>query len=898
MTEPQLPIEYWDSWLVARNKINNSWTKLLEDVEAFRPSIWENWNWYIWTTDTWIHAEWYTTSFRVDSWYIQYKEENSNVWNNLIAVADLKWDTGNWIESVTATKNWKITTITIEFTEDESPYTFQISDGADWQDGRDWTDWQDWQDWQDGADWNGIAGITTNKVWKITTVTVSYTDGSDPDSFEISDWADGQDGTDGTDGVGISDISTSKYWKITTITISYTDGSTPKTFQISDGQDGRDGTDWEDWQDGVDWNGIASVNSSKTWKVTTVTISFTDGTTPPFSFTVTDWEDWEWSWDVLWPSSSWDENIVVFDWVSWKLIKDSWKKVPTKVSDLTNDSWFQTQQQVSSAISTATANFITKSVSDLTNYYLKSETYTQTEVNNLIWAIQQFHYEIFPNLQSVTTPASNVLYLIWPKWSGSDLYEEYVYTTQFVKIWETSIDLSQYVTITALNTALASYVTSTWLATILNDYVTTSGLSTTLADYVTNSSLATTLNDYATTTALNQALAGKADASDLDTLEDTVSNLSAEVNWKQDELISWTNIKTINGNDLLGSWDIEISWWSDYSWVTKTPWASYQTMQWPCAEWFHIPTSAEFTTLNSIWETLWAWDSSWAVNFSTYLKIPMNWWLNEANWTPANQWYRISLRSSVHWESGKGITFFTDTTTIYLNLESLINRWCNIRPFKDIPVVPDSSWTVLYQGTWTAWIYHNSTLGLISLSSDWTTWITIADKNLWATSVYNYWDTLSEANCWYYYQRGNNYWFARSWATSTTATKVDASSYWPWNYYNSSTFIIWANDSQKWDTSDNANLRWWTTLWLEISLRTIVNIPSSDFLLTAPATLSEWEEYVIRIISEDNYTMTLGTGFTNPWNVDTSLSFYATDQFVFLAVWWELELQPLVATWE
>ena len=90
-------------------------------------------------------------------------------------------------------------------------------------------------------------------------------------------------------------------------------------------------------------------------------------------------------------------------------------------------------------------------------------------------------------------------------------------------------------------------------------------------------------------------------------------------------------------------------------------------------------------------------------------------------------------------------------------------------------------------------------------------------------------------------------------------------------------------------------ISWWE---IEIWLRTIVNIPWSNFTLTAPATLAEWEEYVIRIISEDNYTMTLGTGFTNPRNVDLSLSYYATDQFVFLAVWWVLELQPLVATWE
>lgn len=88
-------------------------------------------------------------------------------------------------------------------------------------------------------------------------------------------------------------------------------------------------------------------------------------------------------------------------------------------------------------------------------------------------------------------------------------------------------------------------------------------------------------------------------------------------------------------------------------------------------------------------------------------------------------------------------------------------------------------------------------------------------------------------------------------------------------------------------------ISWWE---VELWLRTIVNIPDSDFTLTAPATLIEWEEYVIRIISEDGYTMTLWTGFTNPRSVDLSLSKYATDQYVFLAINWELELQPLFTT--
>lgn len=112
------------------------------------------------------------------------------------------------------------------------------------------------------------------------------------------------------------------------------------------------------------------------------------------------------------------------------------------------------------------SGFITKSVNDLTNYYLKSETYTKAEVAALIRAIQQFHYEIYQTLPS--SGESNVLYLIGPTGSGSDKYEEYVYSNNaFVKIGDTSIDLSGYVTTSALNTALADYTTTANLTTLL-----------------------------------------------------------------------------------------------------------------------------------------------------------------------------------------------------------------------------------------------------------------------------------------------------------------------------------------------------------------------------------------------------------------------------------------------
>lgn len=64
----------------------------------------------------------------------------------------------------------------------------------------------------------------------------------------------------------------------------------------------------------------------------------------------------------------------------------------------------------------------------------------------------------------------------------------------------------------------------------------------------------------------------------------------------------------------------------------------------------------------------------------------------------------------------------------------------------------------------TAWIYWNETAGLISLSSDGSNWLTIADKNLGATTS----DVTSTASYWDYYSRWakqNRNWQSASWYT-------------------------------------------------------------------------------------------------------------------------------------
>ena len=198
-------------------------------------------------------------------------------------------------------------------------------------------------------------------------------------------------------------------------------------------------------------------------------------------------------------------------------------------------------------------------------------------------------------------------------------------------------------------------------------------------------------------------------------------------------------------------------------------------------------------------------------NAAYYLKLPKIWFRNRTTSELTNEWTNYTY----YWcsdQSGSGYAYRLYMGWVWINNMWNKSFWLWIRTFKDTPVVPTSSWTTIFDWSsiaiW-AWIFHNSTLWLISLSSDWTNWITIADKNLWATTVWNRWDTLTDANCWYFYQWGNNYWFPHSWSVTTSSTTVDASWYWPWNYYSSSTFIV--NDS-KWDKSNNANL-WWAVTW-------------------------------------------------------------------------------------
>lgn len=152
--------------------------------------------------------------------------------------------------------------------------------------------------------------------------------------------------------------------------------------------------------------------------------------------------------------------------------------VPVKVSDLTNDS-----------------GFITNTVNNLTNYYLKSDTYTQAEVNTLIAAITTLNIEVV-NTLPVSSISTTTIYLV-PKATAStqDVYDEWINIDGTSSGWEhigdTEVDLTNYYTKTETDTLLASKANTSDIPTATSDLTNDS-------NFVADANYVHTDNNYTT----------------------------------------------------------------------------------------------------------------------------------------------------------------------------------------------------------------------------------------------------------------------------------------------------------------------------------------------------------------------------------------------------------------
>ena len=112
--------------------------------------------------------------------------------------------------------------------------------------------------------------------------------------------------------------------------------------------------------------------------------------------------------------------------------------IPLNTSDLNNDS-----------------GFITKAVLNLENYYLKSEIYTQQEVNDLLSTFAGgLKLEVVATLP--ITGDTTTIYLV-RRSIDSNIYDQYVwFNNSWVQVGSTEVDLSQYYTKAEVDQLLAT----------------------------------------------------------------------------------------------------------------------------------------------------------------------------------------------------------------------------------------------------------------------------------------------------------------------------------------------------------------------------------------------------------------------------------------------------------
>ena len=222
---------------------------------------------------------------------------------------------------------------------------------------------------------------------------------------------------------------------------------------------------------------------------------------------------------------------------------------------------------------------------------------------------------------------------------------------------------------------------------------------------------------------------------------------------------------------------------------------------------FEMPDSK---MTDAIWNQVMWW-------FSTTLTVTTSWW--ETTISDGSQSIIIDTTSHDMRYGADYYDWTDDTATEYALCNT--NWWLVDGTYQyETSDQETTDWNNLVTSIKAKWIVnatitHDTVNGEITMANgQWS--MTIMDKNLWASVVYEDWDTLSEANCGTYFQRWNNNWFAWTGSVTTSGTQVDTTGYGPWNYYTWTDFIIWSpdwsnpsNDNLWGDTTDTEQARQW-----------------------------------------------------------------------------------------
>ena len=223
-------------------------------------------------------------------------------------------------------------------------------------------------------------------------------------------------------------IDANKSGSVTTVEVTKKDGTT-KIVEINDGENGEDGIDGQDGADG--FSPIAVTNQTDEGAL--ITITDKTGTTTALAHNGANGKDGADGKDGKDGKDGEDGSDYVITQADYEAIAnvvESELSIPSKTSQLQNDS-----------------GFITNTVNNLTNYYLSSNTYTKTEVNELIGQISGLKIEVVQTLP-VSDIKTDTIYLLPKQTAGTNnVYDEYLYiNNSWELIGDTEIDLSGYQT--------------------------------------------------------------------------------------------------------------------------------------------------------------------------------------------------------------------------------------------------------------------------------------------------------------------------------------------------------------------------------------------------------------------------------------------------------------------
>lgn len=572
--------EKWDTWPTWPQWIQwETWPQWPQGIQGIQWETWPKW-------DTW------------ETWATWARINSAEFSGNDIVFWETDWNTVT-LEDAKTILTW--------------PQGEQWEQGIQWPQGETWPKgdtWSKWDKWDKG-DTGTAATITVwtttaSTPWGNASVVNSWTSSAAVLDFTIPRGEQWPQWIQGIQGVQWPQ------WE------QWIQGETWET--------------WPQWPTGATGNGISSITSSKAWKTTTVTITETSWNVDTFQ--IQDWQDWEWAWDVLWPSSSVNGNVVIFDWTTGKLIKDSWKTLPSVIDNLTStsttDALSANQWKVlNTSISTinskipseatssnklADKNYVDDSINSVTAYYItKNASWDQFASYAELNAATTFY-----SWWVVRVPTRNDYCIVLDDENHDHATTRYLYNTNWeyqYTVNETALTQAQ---MDALNSGITSTKVGNYDAALTTIWWYWDIVTYDASDFYSSSNPSWYTSNVGTITWIKMNGASKWTSWVVDlwtvitehqTLK-TINSSSLVWTWNiavQPTLVSWTNIKTVNNTSLLGSWNVAVQ-------PTLVSWTNIKTVWWVSLLWAWDV---------SVWVTSVNWNS-WAVTVNAY--APWNTW--------------------------------------------------------------------------------------------------------------------------------------------------------------------------------------------------------------------------------------------------------------------------------